>query len=59
MSEKQMNLSMWVAEEQTSLARFALMWQEENKKNPGQYPMDMPPGEWDEQFRAWAYGEAV
>ncbi|WP_166256305.1 hypothetical protein [Marinobacter salicampi] len=33
--------------------RFINWWSEQHLQDPDAFPMDMPDGEWDEQFRAW------
>jgi hypothetical protein len=49
-----MNIEEWVAEEKQRLDEFVKNWKEQQTgKNAEFYPSDMPPGEWDEQYRLW------
>jgi hypothetical protein len=41
-------------EQRHQLERFEAFWREGAASNVSEYfPMEMPAGEWDEQFRAW------
>lgn len=46
-------LYFWVAAEQIRVARFQVWWMDQNDLDPDKFPLDMEPGEWDEQYRAW------
>ena len=48
-----MSLDDWLDEERRRLERFEIMWRRETKKAPAFYPIEMEPGEWDEQYRAF------
>lgn len=48
-------LADWIAAEKSRLDNFAEWWEEENSGQEGEmFPMSMPWGEWDEQYRSWA-----
>jgi hypothetical protein len=42
----------WAAEEKARIDRFVVWWKD--FKDTEQFPPQMPPGEWDEQYRCWA-----
>jgi hypothetical protein len=46
-------LDEFIEEREKDIERFKKEWLEGNKKDPDNWPMEMPDGEWDEQFRAW------
>lgn len=48
-----MSFAEWRQLEEESLREFEKWWREQHAANPEMFPLDMPPGEWDEQFRAW------
>ena len=41
-------------EEAKRILRFATYWQAQRLESPGQFPLDLEPGEWDEQYMAWS-----
>ena len=45
-----MTLDQFIEEEKKTLRIFEAWWRAENKKNPKNFPLDMEPGEWDEQY---------
>jgi hypothetical protein len=49
-----MNISEFLAEEMTLGAKFLVWWTRQNRQDPETFPMDMEPGEWDPQYRAFA-----
>lgn len=49
-----MTLDEFVAEEQARITAFRAAWLRDAQQAPEQYPMDLEPGDWDEQFRAFA-----
>lgn len=53
MSENDISLNSWVESEIIRLKEFASFWRLEREKNEEHFPMMMPPGEWDEQYRAF------
>ena len=49
-----MKIEEWVAEEKQNLEKFLQFWRgQQAGENAEFYPEDMPPGEWDEQYRLW------
>jgi len=48
-----MNLEQYRQDLLSEAEQFINWWHEQNQKDPEAFPMDMPAGEWDEQFRAW------
>jgi hypothetical protein len=48
-----MHIKEYVESEKSSLDKFQKYWEEMNKETPRHFPMDMPTGEWFEQFTAW------
>ena len=54
-----MTLDEWVEEQKKQLDKFRDYWKKQQVGgNTEFFPEDMPPGEWDEQFRLWEPGEA-
>jgi hypothetical protein len=45
-----MTLNDFCLESHNDVARFLAYWCTEHAKDPEGFPMDMPPGEWYEQF---------
>jgi hypothetical protein len=50
-----MTLEKWADEERKRLVDFVMMWVENAKDSPDEYPMEMSAGEWDEQYRSGQY----
>lgn len=48
-----MTVEQFVEEEITRLRAFIIFWNNQRKENKEQFPKELPPGEWDEQFRAF------
>lgn len=48
-----MTLDEFIDEERQRVSSFVDMWHRETKKSPAFFPMEMEPGEWDEQLRAF------
>lgn len=48
-----MGMSDWLEQEAKDLQSFATWWEENAEANPQFFPMDMFPGDWDEQYRLW------
>jgi hypothetical protein len=48
-----MTLDEYVAELKADVARFEEEWRESAAAEPDQYPMQMAPGEWFEQYMAF------
>ncbi len=48
-----MNIHDWVDEEKRRIDRFVDSYIEGNTQNPEHFPIEMPQGEWDEQYRAY------
>jgi hypothetical protein len=50
-----MTIDDWVAEQlakrKAELDRFVEAWERKADTDPGNWPADMPPGEWDEMFQ--------
>lgn len=47
-----MLLGDYVNEQMILLKEFQIKWERYNKKAPEAYPIDLEPGQWDEQFLA-------
>ena len=45
-----MTLYEWKQEQRLDLALFDLYWRDRHEKLPDHYPLEMEPGDWDEQF---------
>ncbi len=50
-----MTLDEWIVEEAKRVQSFKEHWEEQadKAKDPEQWPMEMTPGDWDEQYLAW------
>jgi hypothetical protein len=48
-----MTLAEFMAHERLRLVAFEEMWRANMVENPGNYPGEMSPGDWDEQLEAW------
>jgi hypothetical protein len=48
-----MRLNEWCGVEQVRIARFQLWWLDKHDIDPDNFPLDMEPGEWDEQYHIW------
>lgn len=48
-----MTLEQWAKEEKEHIERFLAWWKEHDGEEG--FPNELPPGEWDEQFRSWTY----
>ncbi len=48
-----MNIHDWVDGEKQRIDRFVDSYLEGHTQNPEQFPIEMPQGEWDEQYRAY------
>lgn len=48
-----MNLEQYRQDLLSEAEKFINWWHQQNQKDPVAFPMEMPAGEWDEQFRAW------
>lgn len=48
-----MKIHNWHAAEQIRLAHFLRWWFEQHDEDPNNFPLDMEPGEWDEQYQMW------
>ena len=53
MDDGPIHLSAWIKDERARLDAFAASWRKTNATEPEHFPMEMPPGEWDEQYRSW------
>lgn len=51
--ERNMNLEQYRQDLLSEAEKFINWWHQQNQKDPEAFPMEMPAGEWDEQFRAW------
>ena len=47
-----MTLREWIEEQKAELEQFATMWERNADTDPSNWPMNMEPGDWDEQFRS-------
>ena len=45
-----MTLQQFIDELEKNIQQFSHAWKECNKSDPDQYPLDLLPGDWDEQF---------
>ena len=45
-----MTLEEYIKEQHELIDEFEQAWRECRSKTPGQYPMKMNPGDWDDQF---------
>jgi hypothetical protein len=52
-----MTLEEFVTEEKKRLDSFVTDWMKAYKKNPTDYPLEMYPGDWDEQFQLFVREE--
>lgn len=43
----------WCGQEQDRIVRFQIWWMGQSDKDPDNSPLDMEPGEWDEQYCIW------
>ena len=43
----------WLSTEHQRLDRFVQEWKQGNATDPDNWPIKMPPGEWDEQYRGY------
>lgn len=48
-----MTLSEFINEQVEALCRFKLYWSEEHQTDSKNFPMEMNPGDWDEQYNAF------
>jgi len=48
-----MNLHGFFQIEADRVRRFDSYWREQNAQSPVDFPMEMQPGEWDEQYTAY------
>jgi hypothetical protein len=46
-----MDLNDFCEESHRDITRFLVYWVASHVNNPEMFPMDMQPGDWDEQFR--------
>jgi hypothetical protein len=53
MTQKEITLDEFIAEQKSELDKFAAEWRENQAKEPQHWPERMPLGEWDEQLRAF------
>ena len=53
MAKDDVSLNSWVESEIIRLQEFAAFWRSEREKNKENFPIMMPPGEWDEQYRSF------
>jgi hypothetical protein len=53
-----MTLSEYFRQERELLDQFLDYWSARSYKDPKTYPIEMTPGEWDEQFEAWRQANA-
>lgn len=49
-------LNDWITSEKAHLDEFFKWWINSQAIHPEDYPMSMPPGKWDEQYRGWCGG---
>lgn len=47
-----MTLEQYIAEAKAKIEKFEQEWLEKQKADPANYPNDLSPGDWDEQFLA-------
>jgi len=40
----------WLEEKKEALAAFAVYWRRQNLEDPESFPMEIPRGDWEEQF---------
>lgn len=50
-----MTLDQYIEDTQAKLEAFKNKWLEGQKSDPANYPADLSPGDWDEQFLANAF----
>lgn len=48
-----MNIAEFAREEQETITAFIQWWMDNNKINPGHFPLEMEPEEWFEQYIAY------
>lgn len=48
-----MELSQFLHIETRKCSWFAHWWMQQHHEEPDKFPLNLEPGEWDEQFRAW------
>lgn len=48
-----MTLEDYIKEQHELIDEFEQAWREGRSKTPGQYPTEMKPGDWDEQYIAF------
>ncbi len=48
-----MDIYGWANEEYERIQSFLRWWRGQNSNDAMEFPLDMEPGEWDEQYRAW------
>ncbi len=48
-----MQIMDWCGNEVSHLARFHRWWRERNAEDPDNFPLEMEPGEWEEQYCIW------
>ena len=48
-----MTLEDYIKEQHELIDEFEQAWREGRSKTPGQYPTEMNPGDWDEQYIAF------
>ncbi|MBU1248505.1 MAG: hypothetical protein KKB70_07395 [Proteobacteria bacterium] len=51
-----MLLESWAKEETERIAAFAEWWKVKHEELPDEFPLDLEPGEFDEQYRLWEPG---
>lgn len=50
-----MTLEQYIAELKAKIEKFEQEWLENQKADPDNYPTNLSPGDWDEQFLAAAF----
>jgi hypothetical protein len=53
MEERIMDLNEYVEDAKKSVDEFRDWWTERRKEAPEDFPLEMSPGDWDEQFRSF------
>jgi len=53
MSGEPMSIEAWRLEEFTKIRKFTEWYFREAKEDPEHFPLELAPGEWDQQYLAW------
>lgn len=52
-------LAFWTTEEHLNIRLFARWWEAKNKTDPRHFPLQLPEGDWDEQYAVWCDAHAT